>query len=484
MGHLRKHPLSNSKLGDKFRIFPITLVLCTILAVVCLSSGPTNAAMDLADEPMMAQIKAAPANIMIVLDDSGSMTFEILVEGQKDGRYPSPIDPTSDKSKGFCYIFDYMGDNAYKWKDSDDRDEKNNLRYMLEEYRTYWKSQYYGVNVMYYNPGSTYSPWPDYPGKTFSDAHINTPAPDPVKTSGLTNLDLDATSFTVSMEDGTNLDVKHAHYFVEHDDGINKTVWLVVIDGTIPAIKYYRVTQFGGSGYLEKVKKVREETPPPEIVTTRTYLQERQNFANWFTYHRRRAYVAKSAIARVLNNLRGVRVGILGLNGTIIVPLKPLGVWKDGNYDDQRDDLLAELYAYDSDGGTPLREALNDVGKYYKDNSTKLKHYKGGEAEGDDPPYYSETDGGACQQSFTIVMTDGYYSTTSGLGAKNADGDDSTDWDGDEFGFYTDDLSETLADVAMKYYEDDLRTGLPDRLNDPEKLNPSAIDTIRPVRIL
>jgi type IV pilus assembly protein PilY1 len=29
----------------------------------------------------------------------------------------------------------------------------------------------------------------------------------------------------------------------------------------------------------------------------------------------------------------------------------------------------------------------------------------------------------------------------------------------------------------MKYYEDDLRTGLPDRLNDPEKLNPSAIDT-------
>jgi len=464
MGHLRKHPLSNSKLSDNLRIFPITLVLCTMLAVVCLPTGPVSAAMDLADEPMMAQIKAAPANIMIVLDDSGSMTFEILAAGYYDGRYPNPAEGTTD---GYCYIYDHLGDNAYT----------DAVRYMGSEGRKYWQSQYSGVNVMYYNPATTYEPWPNSPNQTFSDANRDTPLPHPLKT-GTTALNLDAESFTLVLEGGPNLAVKHAHYFVE-DEAIPKNVWLVVIDGTAAAIKYYKVTQFDGTGMAQKVVKVEEDTPPSEIVTGRTYSEERQNFANWFTYHRRREYVAKSAIARVINNLRGVRVGILGINGKIIVPLKSLGVWNSGVYYDQRADLLAELYDYDSRGGTPLREGLNDVGKYYKDNSATLKHFGGDSVTGDEPPYYSEADGGACQQSFTIVMTDGYYSRVQNSGVNNADGDKNTDWDGDENGFYTDGLSETLADVAMYYYENDLRTGLPDRLNDPERLNPNALDTAR-----
>ena len=68
----------------------------------------------------------------------------------------------------------------------------------------------------------------------------------------------------------------------------------------------------------------------------------------------------------------------------------------------------------------------------------------------------------------------GFIVVESGVG--NADGDNNTDWDG---GFYADNLSETLADVAMYYYENDLRTDLPDLLNDPNLLNPSAIDKAR-----
>lgn len=458
MGHLKKQLVSYSKLSDKFRNLPITLVLGTLLAAVWFSSGPVNAAMDIADEPMMAQIKAAPANIMIVLDDSGSMTFEILVKGEYDGQYPDPNDGSGEE--GYCYIFPDLGDNNYD----------DSWRYMSSESRKYWKSQYPGLNVMYYNPATTYEPWPDSPNQVFSDADINNPLPHPLKT-GTTALNLDAESFTVVLTGGPNLAVKHAHYFVKDS---SDDVWLVVIDGTATAIKYYRVIQFDGTGMAEKVIKVTEETPPSEIVTGRTYSEERQNFADWFTYHRRREYVAKSAIARVINNLRGVRVGILGINGKIIVPLKPLGVWKSGVYHDQRDDLLAELYDYDSRGGTPLREGLNDVGQYYKNNSLTLEHYKGQSETGDEPPYYSEADGGACQQSFTIVMTDGYYSYDESPGVNNADGDNNTTWDG---GFYGDLKSNTLADVAMYYYENDLRTGLPDRLNDPQRLNPSALDT-------
>ena len=490
MGHFRKQLLFSGKFSDKFRIFSVTFFFCALLSALWLLPGPAVGAMDLADVPMMAQTNPAPANIMIVLDDSGSMTFEILIQGQYDGRHPNSRFSPADRW-GFCYIFDYLGDNGYEYDDSQDRwADIDNRRYMLEEYRTYWKSQYSGVNVMYYNPAFTYSPWPNYPGRTFSNADTETPAPDPIKT-GTTNLNLDATSYTLVMEAGPNLAVKHAHYFAVDDDG---EVWLVVLDGAVNKILYYKVTDFDGAGLEQKVVKVRQETNlslvPDEVKAQRdtcagdvcTYTQERQNFANWFTYHRRRAYVAKYAIAQVIDKLQGVRVGILGINGTILVPLKPLGVWKDNVYHDQRDELLAELYAYDSDGGTPLREGLNSVGKYYKDNSLSLVHWDDDvdSVDGEERPYLTVAEGGACQQSFTIVMTDGFYSYSQSPGVGDADSDNNTAWDG---GFYADGktytLNDTLADVAMYYYENDLNSSLPDLLNDPELLNPNAIDTAR-----
>ncbi len=486
MRHLRKGLCYPGNLPDIFRPLPVALVLCALLSAQWFLPATAAGAMDLSDEPMLAQIKPAPANIMIVLDDSGSMTFEILIPGQYDGRYPNPRYSPPDVN-GFSYIFDYLGDNAYEWDGSEDRWSSSNRRYMLEEYRPWWKSQYAGVNVMYYNPAFTYNPWPSYPGQTLPNADTETPTPDPIKT-GTTNLNLDDNSFTLVREGGPNLDVKHAHYFAVDDNG---EVWLVVIDGDENSLKYYRVTEFEETGLYEKALKVREETSlslvPDEVKPQRdtcagdicSYAEERQNFANWFTYHRRRAYVAKYAIAQVIDKLQGVRVGILGINGTILVPLKPLGVWKEGVYHDQRDELLAELYAYDSDGGTPLREGLNSVGRYYKDNSLNLTHWDDDvdPVTGEDRPYATAEEGGACQQSFTIVMTDGYYSRSiSDLGTDNADGDDNTVWDG---GVYGDSLDETLADVAMYYYENDLNAALPDLLNDPILLKPNAIDTAR-----
>ena len=436
----------------------MSVLLSAIGVFMCLMANPALAAMDLADEPMMSKTKAAPANIMIVLDDSGSMTFEVLVPGFYDGKFPNPDEGYED---GYSYIYDYLGDNAYT----------DPLRYMESEGRKYWKSQFFGENVMYYNPATTYEPWPDYSGQTFPPADTETPKPHPLKT-GTTALDLDAESYSIVLEGDPNLAVKHAHYFVKD---LSDAVWLVVIDGTATAIKYYRVTEFEGTGMAEKINKVREETPPSEIITGRTYQEERQNFANWFTYYRRREYVAKNAIARVIKDLKGVRVGILGINGKIIVPLKPLGIWKSGVYYDKRGELLQELYDYDSNGGTPLREGLNDIGKYYKDNSVWLKHYEGDKVEGVDPPYYSEADGGACQKSFTIVMTDGYYSRDiNDLNVDNADANTGNVYDG---GFYADALSETLADVAMYYYKNDLSATLPDRVYNPEHLNRSLLDT-------
>jgi len=63
--------------------------------------------------------------------------------------------------------------------------------------------------------------------------------------------------------------------------------------------------------------------------------------------------------------------------------------------------------------------------------------------------------GAACQQSFTVIITDGYYGDLSHKPADigNADGDNGEP--------YADRYSGSLADLAMYYYENDL-SALPD----------------------
>ncbi|WP_321530147.1 PilC/PilY family type IV pilus protein [uncultured Desulfuromonas sp.] len=117
---------------------------------------------------------------------------------------------------------------------------------------------------------------------------------------------------------------------------------------------------------------------------------------------------------------------------------------------DRTSDLLDMLYEMNSSGSTPLRKGLIQVGKYYKGESNNI--------DSSNSPYSSEADGGECQKAFVIAMTDGYYNDSiSTIG--NVD-DDDTLFSG--YSPYTDGYSNTLADIAMKYYYQDLRTDLND----------------------
>lgn len=110
--------------------------------------------------------------------------------------------------------------------------------------------------------------------------------------------------------------------------------------------------------------------------------------------------------------------------------------------------LLDSLYSINSDGSTYLRSALQNVGRYYDQDDG----YTGNLGTS---PFQSEADGGACQQAFTILMTDGYYNGSS-PGVGNVDQGAGAP--------YEDSYSDTLADVAMKYYDTDLSDSLPDNL--------------------
>ena len=52
--------------------------------------------MDISDTPMDTKVVTAPPNIMFVLDDSGSMDWEFMVQGATDGKFEGNIE----------YVFD------------------------------------------------------------------------------------------------------------------------------------------------------------------------------------------------------------------------------------------------------------------------------------------------------------------------------------------------------------------------------------------
>ena len=217
MRHFKQHNYVFAGFSERFCADLIIVFLCTFLTAVFFSTNSVHGAMDLGDEPMMTKIKPAPANIMILLDDSGSMTFDVLAADFYEGRFPNPDEDEQDR---YCYIFDYDGDNAFQ----------DAIRYMGPAGRKFWKSQSHEYNIMYYNPAVTYNPWPGYGNQDYLPADKEFPKFHPFKkTAGAIDLDGKSFSVTLDMEalpDAT-LQVKHAHYFQEAENG---DIFLVVLD--------------------------------------------------------------------------------------------------------------------------------------------------------------------------------------------------------------------------------------------------------------
>jgi len=105
-------------------------------------------ALDLSNEPMETRVQSAPANIMFVLDNSGSMDWEFATS-ENEGKF-------SAGSTVCEYLYDNPGDNTYSTSDSNG----TVLGGSDSGQRGYWKSQWYGYNRLYYNPAVTYQAWP------------------------------------------------------------------------------------------------------------------------------------------------------------------------------------------------------------------------------------------------------------------------------------------------------------------------------------
>jgi Tfp pilus tip-associated adhesin PilY1 len=234
-------------------------------------------------------------------------------------------------------------------------------------------------------------------------------------------------NFTDSDSDG-GLDSREFFRFIDEDDDD------IVDDGELVSVA---------------------EAEMPAALVTRTFTEDLQNFANWFQYYRKRWLTTVAAFSRVIPELHGVRVGYRTINGSDC-PAPP----EEGNgcsaaidVDLYGQGLIGKLKNYRLDGkngSTPLREGLDMVGLYFHTTETTGKLEEIFKVS----PISTAADG-ACQQNFAIVISDGAWDGGA-AGEKNIDGDNGPP--------YADEHSNTLADTAMYYYENDLAPSVADEV--------------------
>nr|WP_314629199.1 PilC/PilY family type IV pilus protein [uncultured Noviherbaspirillum sp.] len=406
----------------------ITRWLQHAAAATCLlAAGVAQAALtDLANAPLASA--GAKPNIMLVLDDSGSMQWSYLGD--------------SVKTNGYANTVGY----------------RNAL-----------------CNTIYYNPVNTYLPpvgtdglpvapaafdaaWLDGYRRTVNDARVDLGTE--FRAWRSRNSDPDATSWDCWNRDG---------------DCANPGVGDI---GNAPGPAYYfvykgqRRTRLGDGSSQDDCKDTAfDATPGGAANWTRVTIgpqsgpdggDERQNFANWYSFYRTRILLMKTSLIRAVRELdASYRIGYstIGYTGADTKDHAYLGI---ADFDAaQKESLYTKLSSLVVPAsGTPLRGALSKTGRMYAGRLA---------TGGSDPVQFS------CQQNYTILSTDGYWNSNVGSGVDEGAGYGPLDVDGTPVG-NADALlprpqydgtpavagteggaADTLADVAAYYYHTDLR---------------------------
>jgi len=410
---------------------------------VTLLALPASAGIVLPNDPLTTETRVAP-NVLFILDDSGSMAFDAM---------------PANSISGFA-------------------------------------GRAYTINTVYYDPSRTYLSWQTADGGLMTGGTSYDAVYADFNIVGNATIDLadssscrkynrndDATSGTNSS--GTEVCGGIQTFYVPKDPTQTGATYLnnqanyyryqIHTDGRVVRSQYgTRVVGQANRGCGNKTTDwgTCEYVTP---TTARDEAAERVNYATWFSYHRTRMKAAKAGAGVAFSKLgQNVRVGyrtIWGRNGTTTSTNWPTqnspipvnynnGIFSDPNgitgANNNRSRWYDRLYGTIGFNGTPLHGALDNAGRYFSDSSSGGAY--GPEAARDQ---YS------CRQNFTILTTDGYWNSLSGLPGEqdNQDGVKITGPGDRSYQYlkgapYASSASDTLADVAMRYWKNDLRTDL------------------------
>ena len=186
-------------------------------------------------------------------------------------------------------------------------------------------------------------------------------------------------------------------------DGITTTT-AAIAAGSTPASTFVRTNIVSGQTYPKATGRT-------DCVTTAgvcTYTEEMVNFANWYVYYKTRIQMMKTSVGIAFSTLTSnynvgfARLSVMGSGGA--VDIKPASFTGTA-----RSTWYTTLYATTDTGSTPMRPAMDNVGRMFA-NLTPYNYATG-----------SEVVQYPCQQNFMILTTDGYWNGGSTANVVNND---------------------------------------------------------------
>ena len=421
----------------------------------------------LADSPLFLTNKSEP-NIFFMTDDSGSMDWEITTDESSGVMVPA------GNWWSWVYVFDETDNQYNNWFYTIPSDDN-----VADQAEGVWRARTHLYNKMYYNPKTNYKVWPgvDDAGVAYKEGFVspstwNTRIDPYLSASNTRDLSVNITQQAANSNNAWLTDTFYPARYWVWDDSIaagSDNDGIVDQNDSHTLIEIKSATPVCSNGVNATVTEQRTGS-----CMLRSYNDEMKNFANWFTYYRRREYAAKNAMANVVKNSNNVRMGVATINSNQgAASEEPMASMNTDVTTGNKRQLLNNIYSIHSASGTPLRSNLQFVGNYYAGSGT-TPFGNGASALDTTIPTGATTSAAQCSQNFTILMTDGFYNgnDANNPAVNNADGDDSSwtgTYDPDNDGTFTTQTfsfdedpyqaaaSDTLADVAMYYYERDLR---------------------------
>lgn len=411
-----------------------TLRILAASAALAVAAGAHGQSLDLSRVP--PSINASlPPNLMVTLDDSGSMAF---------GFTPDAL------------AFD---------------DNGNALGNCFWRHPMYYTAQF---NTQYYDPNTTYVPPKYADGTSFPNANFTS--------ARIDGFDTGSTTYNLSNSYRVTASMAHNGPWITHSNlttgnttpmGPNCTnTWTAGTktarfpSGSAQAF-YYDFTpnaSFSGGSPADR----RNYTA--RIIGTGA--AERRNFANWFAYYRTRLLTARTALTLAFDDMNPAnRVIWQNYHANQISNTSQIRALSDTDttYGNWKGRFYNWIHNAPASGATPMRASLARGNEFFtRGSSTQLNsrnpYY--------DPGYRREL---SCRQNFHIMVTDGYWNGTIGADVAaigNYDQETVTLPDGVE---YSPDDAATrvywnaasggtaapnLADIAFYYWANDLREDL------------------------
>ena len=505
----------------------------TIAAALVFSNTTPAGTIGLPDTPIFLASGAQP-NLVMAIDDSGSMDFEVLfpandgaawwrlrswgsctetdansfvgcrnnATGTDDIPAPGQLNFNNSGENSFNVPQDDDGNNDIQvWRkfvylfpngaDIDDRGDQDDEaarttarrrlndgggHYAIPPIPAYAWARSPDINSAYFDPSETYDRWTSNEDYTFADSTPAAARFDPVFQTNLT-IDLTqdrAGTGSVAVGNtcsGMNNGVADDYYFRVYRgmtipagtcvraSGANSWTSLTsdcavgnngcsLGNGASVAIRYFPATFYlkpttrlpDGFGYTGATITGKApdgtnlngyEIKRSNFSSETAYNTAIRNFANWFTYYRKRHQALRAGLGQAFSDINGIRVDGYTINNQQGVTMGSI----DNNTNKRAlyDKFYTDWVRY---GGTPNRSAV----------ARMIREFK-------------RTDGSApvtasCQKNFGMLFTDGFSNSPDGN-----DGIPAVNVDQNSGDPYSDGYSGSLADAVMGAYTNPLRTG-------------------------